>query len=133
MSKPHLKPTAAQLAAVARAKASYALAESDTLSEADRKVCRENARLWERVAGPGLAWSFKPLRRDLDALKRDVTLAQLETQLGGKAPPPPEAPKPAPAAPAKPLRLTGGIDHTRPSAPGRALGAPAKPKAPIAF
>jgi hypothetical protein len=74
----------------ARAAAAYAAAE---LAEhpADKAALKGAARLWERIAGPGVEWSLEPLRRDLRTLKLDVAIACSPIQ-------PPQPPKAAPLA-----------------------------------
>jgi hypothetical protein len=73
-----------------RAAAAYAAAE---LAEhpADKASLKGAARLWERIAGPGVEWSLEPLRRDLIALKRELALSTAPFQ-------PPRPPKAAPVA-----------------------------------
>ena len=93
MNKPHI--TARQFAALQRARDCHALAEA-AKEPADKAAFLQTARAWEAVAGPGVAWSHKPLRRDMDTLKRDVSHATFAAKLNGGSPPPP----PKPAAPA---------------------------------
>ncbi len=58
-----------------RAKAAYAAAEA-AIDPRDKDAFRAAARTWERLAKPAPdTYSLEPLRRDLDALKRDVAAA----------------------------------------------------------
>jgi hypothetical protein len=77
-----------------RAAAAYAAAE---LAEhpADKAALKAAAATWERIAGPGTAWSTKILRKDLADLKRHVAQANGPF----KAPQPPKAPPPAAVTP----------------------------------
>ena len=100
MNKPHI--TARQFAALQRARDCHALAEA-AKEPADKAAFLQTARAWEAVAGPGVAWSHKPLRRDMDTLKRDVSHATFTAKLNGGAPPATK-PAPAPAYVAPPAR-----------------------------
>ena len=66
-----------------RARAAHAKAEAAT-DPRDKAAWKAAARTWERLSQPGVAWSLEPMRRELEALKRE---------------PEPEAPQPK-AAPA---------------------------------
>jgi len=69
------------------------------------EALKSAAKAWERVAGPGVPWSFAPLRRDLACLKRDLAVANGPF----KAPQPPKTPPPAAVpAPRDELRYTDG-------------------------
>jgi hypothetical protein len=56
--------------AMARARAAYAAADAAS-DIRDKDAWRAAARAWERLAQPGVEWSLEPLRRDLEALKRE--------------------------------------------------------------
>lgn len=58
-----------------RAKLAYAAAEA-AADPRDKEAFRAAAKTWERLARPTAdTYSLEPLRRDLDALKRDVATA----------------------------------------------------------
>jgi len=92
--------------AAERAKSLHALSEA-AREEGDIRTAEaltSAAKAWERVAGPGVPWSFAPLRRDLACLKRDLA----EANGPFKAPEPPKSPPPAAAQPDRELRYTDG-------------------------
>jgi hypothetical protein len=77
-----------------RAAAAHAAAEAATHPR-DKAALRAAAAAWERIAGPGVAWSLEPLARDLACLKRQVAMANGPFKA-------PEPPKAAPAPSVKP-------------------------------
>lgn len=62
-----------------RAREAHARADA-TKDSRDREVWRIVARTWEKLAGEGVRWSHKPLRRDLEALKALTMEARLEAE-----------------------------------------------------
>jgi hypothetical protein len=81
-----------------RAAAAHAAAELADHPR-DKAAYRAAAYAWERIAGPGVAWSLKDTSRALVELKRAVAQATGPFQ-------PPQAPKsPSPSA-VKPVRET---------------------------
>jgi hypothetical protein len=88
------KTPAAALALARRASAQAELAaEAGDLRTA--QALRGAAASWERLARPGVPWSYEPARRHLIGLKREVAVANGPF----KAPQPPKAPSPAAARP----------------------------------
>jgi hypothetical protein len=56
--------------AMSRAKAAHAKAEA-ACDPRDKAAWRAAARTWERLAQPGVEWSFEPMRRELESMKRE--------------------------------------------------------------
>lgn len=80
-------------AAADRAKSLHAQAEA-AREAGDLKTAsclKSAAGAWERIAGPGVAWSTKDLHRDLRLLRIDVAISTGPFQ----PPVPPKAPAPA--------------------------------------
>jgi hypothetical protein len=77
-----------------RAKAAHAAAELADHPR-DKAALRAAAYAWERIAGPGVAWSTKDLRRDLRALRIDTAMATGPFT----KPQPPKAPRPSAVTP----------------------------------
>lgn len=57
-----------------RARAAHAAAEAATHPR-DKAAFKAAAYAWERLASPGVPWSYAPARRTLTDLKRAVALA----------------------------------------------------------
>lgn len=85
-----------------RAKSLHAQAEA-AREAGDLKTAsclKSAAGAWERIAGPGVAWSHKRLRADLRLLRIDVAISTGPFQ----PPQPPKAPRPS-AAPLSPAPI----------------------------